>query len=142
MFIYKCMTIIIFKSIEDKMKKVVKIKNKDIAVSVTKNAERELARRNKPLHAEMELYFSCLIRMKVRFYEQATQQESTIVSDKLLINFRPVMTAKCDTQYDGSEPPLTDFPIKKPEAFVPKWLKVDYKNGNWVGAFGMTNAAD
>ena len=124
------------------MKTAVSIKNRNIIVSITDKAERELNKRKAPLYAEMELYFSCLIRMKVRFYEQAMHSESVAVSDKLMLNFRPVMTAKCDTHYDGDEPPLTDFPIQKPEAFVPKWLKIDFKNGSWTGAFGMVNAPD
>ena len=33
------------------------------------------------------------------------------------------------------EPPLKDFPIVKPEAFVPKRLKIDYKAGRWTGEF-------
>lgn len=124
------------------MNKVVRIKTKDIKVSITDKAERELNKRNAPLYAEMELYFSCLIRMKVRFYEQEMQSEHFVVSDKLMISFRPVMTARCDTHYEGNEPPLTDFPIQKADAFIPKWLDIDFKNGNWTGAFGMVNAPE
>ncbi len=83
----------------------------------------------------MELYFSCLIRYKVRFHERA-DDGAVVVNDKLWLRFRPVMTAQCGNDYDGDEPPLTDFPIVKPGAFTPHWLTIDYRRGQWQGEFG------
>jgi hypothetical protein len=31
---------------------------------------------------------------------------------------------------------VTDFPITEPERYVPHWLKLDYKGGQWYGEFG------
>ena len=86
--------------------------------------------------SEMELYFSCLIRKKVRFRE-SSEGELAYVTEQLFVHFRPVMTAVCGTEYDGEVPPLTDFPIQKIESFVPAWLKIDFKNGQWQGEFGF-----
>jgi len=47
------------------------------------------------------------------------------------------MTQKCGTDYVGDEPPLTDFPIQKSDAFIPKWLRIDFKRGTWQGDFGF-----
>jgi hypothetical protein len=85
----------------------------------------------------MELYFSCLIRKKVRFREVRDETNVVSASDHLCVRFRPVMTAKCGVhEYEDQEPPLTDFPITRPESYVPKWLRIDFKRGEWVGDFG------
>ena len=119
------------------MDKQIEIQGKHVSVSLSKSAEKALAARDKLLVAEMELYFSCLIRKQVRFKE-AVEGDLVNVSEKLAVHFRPVMTKSCSINYGGDEPPpLEDFPIKKPEAFIPHWLKIDFKKGEWCGEFGF-----
>ena len=118
----------------------IKIANKSVKLDLSPAAQQALEARNSPLYAEMELYFSCLIRFKVRFYEQASHGEGVAVSDKLIVYFRPVMTQACGKDYEGDEPPLTDFPIIKQDAFVPKWLRIDFRQGEWQGEFGLRDA--
>ena len=113
------------------------VMNKKVDVVLSHAAEKALAKRQSPLYAEMELYFSCLIRLKVRFYEEQVYSEHVGVNDKLYLSFRPVMTSHCNKDYEGDEPPLTDFPINNPSAFVPKWVEIDYRNGQWRGEFGI-----
>ena len=113
--------------------------NKPLKLHLSQAAQQALDSRSAPLYAEMELYFSCLIRFKVRFYEQASHTEGVSVSDKLIVNFRPVMTETCGKHYEGDEPPLTDFPIVKPDVFVPKWLQIDFQHGQWQGEFGLSD---
>ena len=79
-----------------------------------------------------------MIRKKVRFYDSLTTAEIVYITNKLGVSFRPVMTKICGTDYEGDEPPLTDFPIHKAESFIPKWLKIDYCQGEWRGEFGFT----
>lgn len=114
-----------------------RIANKPVKLHLTAAALHALAARSSPLYAEMEMYFSCLIRLKVRFYETAFHGEGVTVSDKLVVNFRPVMTQACGKDYEGEEPPLTDFPIVRQDAFVPKWLRIDFRHGEWHGEFGL-----
>jgi len=118
------------------MDKQIELLGRKVAVSLSMAAVTALALRDKPLVAEMELYFSCLIRKKVRFRENL-EGELVYVTDQLSVGFRPVMTAVCGADYEGDEPPLTDFPIKKAESFVPHWLKIDFKKGQWRGEFGF-----
>ena len=118
------------------MEKQIEIQGKAVAVSLSKAAEKALALRDKTLVAEMELYFSCLIRKQVRFKENV-EGNLVYVSEQLAVRFRPVMTKTCGIDYEGDEPPLEDFPIEKPEAFVPHWLKIDFKNNEWMGEFGF-----
>ena len=118
------------------MEKQIELLGKKVAVSLSKSAVTALAQREQSLVAEMELYFSCLIRKKVRFRENL-EGELVNITKRLSVRFRPVMTAACGTDYEGDEPPLTDFPIQKAESFVPHWLSIDFKNGQWQGEFGF-----
>lgn len=120
------------------MQTSIDIYGKTVHINITAAAASELAQRVRPLIAEMELYFSCLIRKKVRFREQQADTKSHVVMDNLSVVFRPVMTKVCGKDYDGDEPPLTDFPIRKVKPYVPRWLSLDYKDGHWVGDFGYT----
>lgn len=119
------------------MRVTVNIMGKEVTVFLSRTASNALQERITPLIAEMELYFSCLIRKKVRFHESADNLKTVQAMDKLRVAFHPVMTAACGNDYAGDEPPLTDFPIQKPEAFVPHWLKIDYQNNHWFGEFGF-----
>lgn len=118
------------------MQKTINIKNKPVSVTLSKSAEKALVSRTSVLVAEMELYFSCLIRKQVRFRDNS-ESDAVFAHEKLAIRFRPVMTAVCGTDYEGDEPALTDFPLQKEQAFTPKWLKIDFKKGDWVGEFGF-----
>lgn len=112
---------------------------KVLGITLTPRAEAAMARREVPLHAELELYFSCLVRKQVRFRDvgAAPVDEAVKVADNLFVCFRPVMTRGCSIDnIRGETPPLTDFPITNPGAFVPRWLRIDYRNGSWQGEFG------
>lgn len=118
------------------MEKQIKVQGKPVAVTLSNAAIKALSSRENKLVAEMELYFSCLIRKQVRFRENL-EGDLVNVTEQLAVRFRPVMTEVCGIDYEGNEPPLTDFPIKKPESFIPHWLKIDYKNNEWMGEFGF-----
>ena len=113
------------------------MEGKDVRVHLSRAAIQALTLRTTPLVAEMELYFSCLIRLQVRFHED--REAATPVSDKLAIRFRPVAGRRCDL-HAVDEQPLDDFPIVRRQSFVPHWLDIDYRKGEWVGKFGYRNA--
>ena len=116
----------------------VTINDKPVQIKLTKPASRAMEQRTTPLIVEMELYFSCLIRKKVRFYETSNDTEHTIVNENFSVRFRPVMTQSCSISdvKEGNSPTLTDFPIANPKAYVPHWLRIDYRSGEWCGEFG------
>lgn len=118
------------------MSTTITIHGKALQVRWTYAAARALAKRSTPLLAEMELYFSCLIRKRVRFKEPTPADGAVAVNEHLSVSFRPVMTQHCGLDFEGDEPPLTDFPIARPDAFVPRWLRIDYQNGQWSGEYG------
>ena len=114
------------------------LNDRSLAIELTPAAQAALAKRDRPLYVQMELYFSCLLRLKVRFYETlpAVDTAWSRVNDKLVVSFRPVMTAQCNNDYQGEEPPLTDFPIAHDAPFTPRWLQLDFRQGQWQGEFG------
>jgi hypothetical protein len=71
----------------------------------------------------------------VRFGSDAQAKNFASAGPRLKIGFRPVMTKACNVRDFEVEPPVEDFPIVKPEAFVPKLLTIDYKGGRWSGDF-------
>lgn len=119
----------------------VEMMGKNILLELSDRAKQQLNDRETPLFIEMELYFSCLLRKELRIYETLREQLDeafvTKLSDRLHISFRPVMTKSCSvSSCEGESPPVSDFPIDKPQAYVPKWLKLDFKKGKWCGDFG------
>lgn len=115
----------------------ISIEGRALRLRLSEAATRALTRRAVPLLAEMELYFSCLIRKRVRFRDAPEDSTAVVATDGLQVSFRPVMTAHCGTDYAGEEPPLTDFPIQNTQAFVPRWLHLDYRHDGWTGEFGF-----
>lgn len=118
------------------MSSEITIDNRPVKVHLSKRAEKALLRRDKPLFVEMELYFSCLIRKQVLFHDVQRQDNSVVVDDKLSVSFHPVMTSSCMISEADAEPAKSDFEMQRRDCFVPKWLKLDFKKGAWLGEFG------
>lgn len=114
----------------------VTVNDKEIRVRLSEAAERALASRQTPLLAEMELLFSCLIRKRVLFRDQQDAEDGTPVSSRLAVRFRPVMTRACAVSSVEDAVPKEDFPIANPRPYVPRWLKIDFRKGRWLGEFG------
>ena len=117
------------------MQKIIEILGKKVLVEWSASADKKLQQLDQPLSVEMELYFSCLIRKAVRFGRDAQAVNYAFAAPRLKIGFRPVMTKVCKVSDVEGEPPLEDFPIVRPQAYVPKRLTIDYKGGKWTGEF-------
>lgn len=122
-------------------KETIEMLGKKITFEISDRAKRQLQDRKKPLFVEMELYFSCLLRKEIRIREtlreKLDEEFAVQFSEILYVSFRPVMTKSCSvSSCQGEKPPLSDFPIKKPRSYVPKWLNLDFKKGEWCGDFG------
>ncbi|HEY5603369.1 MAG TPA: hypothetical protein VIM41_09685 [Gammaproteobacteria bacterium] len=121
--------------------------SKTVSLELTRSAHARLEALQQPLTVELELYFSCMIRLRVVFPEQPGDGYFPVAVDneklpekltgKLKVYFHPVMTKHCVVDdIRGRAPDTVTFPIKKPEKFIPRWLKLDFKHGNWCGKFG------
>ena len=72
------------------------LEGKSLRITLSDAAQRALAQRATPLIAEMGLYFSCLIRLRVRFYEHDDETSATPITARLSVRFRPVISRQCD----------------------------------------------
>jgi hypothetical protein len=111
--------------------------DKSLEIRLTKAAQKALAVRDTPLVAEMELLFSCLHRKRVYFGESA--EHTTPVNNQLAVRFKPIMTRRCSVTEGGATPPSEGFPLENPRPYVPNWLAIDYRRGEWVGDFGYAD---
>lgn len=112
------------------------LNGKPVRVIWSKRAQQAMERRQTPVIAEMQLYFSCMVKKRVLFHEQSDELETVTVNDKLRITFRPVQATSCDPVAFAK-----NFPVKQvldSEAAVkmfPSVLKVDCKNACWFGEY-------
>jgi hypothetical protein len=116
--------------------RTLKLGSRELRLDLTSSAEQQLGRETNPLDIEMELYFSCLVRKRVHFRSTPHPDVAarTALSERVAVSFRPVVGrpgALCDV----AEAPLDAIKLARPEAFTPKWLRLDY-HGNWRGEFG------
>lgn len=110
-----------------------------VSVKLSPAAQAALQKREIPLNVELEMYFSCLIRLRVIFPDSPTNGGIALATsnDKLQVFFHPVMTKHCVVDdIRGRDPDTETFPIKKPEKFIPKWISLDYRHRQWHGEFG------
>ena len=65
------------------MQTTVDIEGKTVSIKTSAAADRALSERGQPLLAEMELYFSCLVRKQVRFHEAGSFDNEVSASEGL-----------------------------------------------------------
>ncbi|HFD79462.1 MAG TPA: hypothetical protein ENK05_03560 [Gammaproteobacteria bacterium] len=93
----------------------------------------------RPIVAQIELYFSCMIRKQVRFSRighDGGEGYATVLPG-LLTGFRAVTTKACHIADLDGAPPTETMPVRHPDRFVPDWLRIDFRDGRWLGAFGF-----
>ena len=112
-----------------------RFQGKPLCIEWSRAARRALEQAHGPLLVEMELHFGCLIRKRVRFFEQDSGKRFDPVTLEVSLAFRPVMTQSCDIGEHVS-PPIEDFDIQPKRAYIPKWLCIHHRNGTWEGTFG------
>lgn len=118
--------------------RILELRGKPLTVSWTRRAERALSQRRQPLLAEMQLYFSCVVKKRVLFHEDAhcAELEALTVSDQLHVAFRPVEANSCDpVEFAANHPVRHQFDTRGAVKMRPSRLHLDYKQGGWVGEF-------
>ncbi len=119
----------------------VTIKGKAVHIDVSTDAVRAAADSPIPIVAELELYFSCLVRKQVRFRGisglQAGTDDYSRVVPGFYTTFRAVTTQHCSIVEVGDKAPVETMPVRNPERFVPDWVRIDYRAGQWLGEYGF-----
>lgn len=116
-------------------KKVIAFKDNPLTIEWTTRADKALIQTTKNLIAEMQLYFSCVVKKRVLFTEQANFNVIPVI-DKLSVAFHPVEAASCDPiEFAKNFPAKREFDSVSAKKMRPKALKLDYKNDTWEGQF-------
>lgn len=118
----------------------VSLRDKPLTVRWTRRAEQQLAHRDRPLLAEMQLYFSCVVKKRVVFHEQHPDDvlESVSVSPQLQVAFRPVEANSCDPrEFAASFPVRRELDSRAAGQMRPAQLHLDFREGQWCGEFSV-----
>lgn len=114
----------------------VNLAGKELLVKWSERAERAFRVRSEPLIVELQLYFSCMVKKRVLFHDQA-DFDTRRVNGYLRITFRPIEAAKCDPEEFARNYPVGRV-LKTPAAarMAPAWVGIDFRKGEWEGEFG------
>jgi hypothetical protein len=109
---------------------------KPVAVELSTAAARALARRTRPLMAEIHLIFGCMVAKRVWFTEKL-RPDAVPVAQGLSFCFRPVRYERsCRIEGIDKGEASPDYPVVGPRRrFVPDIVFIDYRAGEWVGDF-------
>ena len=114
----------------------VQLIDKELLLKWSARAEEELSNMSRPLIVEMQLYFSCVVKKRVVFHDQANF-ETLAVNDNLQIAFRPIRAAKCDPQeFARNYPSGGALDSSAAAKMIPTWVDLDFRQGQWQGDFG------
>lgn len=111
----------------------VNISGKKVEVSCSASADRALAKRDMPLIVELELAFACFARKQVHFHEMSTSRNVIEVNDKLALRISTIVPDICDVTTKTKSTATIAL-----RDFTPKWVRVDYVKGKWVGEYGFS----
>ncbi len=121
------------------METIIHLHNRPIRARVSKKAQLAENSLSGPVLAEINLIFGCMLAKRVWFKNEVTP-DAVPVSDNIHVLFRCVRYAKTCSLTDidnGAE--ATDYPLVADiKHFVPDWLDIDFRKGEWRGAFGFS----
>ncbi|RRQ20633.1 hypothetical protein [Thiohalobacter thiocyanaticus] len=116
------------------------LQGRPITATLTPRARKAAESLGIPMVVEMELFFSCLLRKRLRFHQVDAAPESVLEPVELYpglsLLFRPVVAEVCNIDTLEGAPPVKTMPAKRADAFIPKWVSIDHRSGAWAGDFG------
>lgn len=118
----------------------VQLRGHPLSVSWTRRAGRQLRRLDSPLLAEMQLYFSCVVKKRVLFHHPADRSrlDSLDVGPQLQVAFRVVEANSCDPlEFAANFPVRREFDSAGAARMHPSSLHLDFHHGQWQGEFRL-----
>ncbi len=107
------------------------VSGKAIDVHCTARAKRALAQRDRPLLVELELAFACMARKQVHFHDTPRGGQVIGVTERLNLLITAIVPNTCAV----ADTKTTAKSLAR--GFLPKWVRIDHVNGNWVGEYGL-----
>lgn len=119
------------------LKDSIDIRGKKMSIMYSKRAEKALLKRDSPLIAELQLYFTCVVQKRVNFHEN-TELETINTNSNLKIAYHTVQSNACDpVEFAEKHPVKKELNSKGAQSMRPSLFKVDYKKGQWMGDFSF-----
>ena len=113
------------------------IRGKKMAILYSKRAEKALIKRNTSLIAELQLYFTCVVQKRVIFHDK-TERDTIKANNNLEILYHTVQSDACDpVEFAEKHPVKKELQSKGAQAMRPSILKIDFKDGQWIGDFSF-----
>lgn len=109
----------------------VNVTGRKIEISCSARANHALAKRERPLVAEVELAFACIARKQVRFHDAPMDGDVIGVNERLGLLITAIVPNTCETD---KAKVATEITGKK---FMPKRVRIDYLNGEWAGEYDL-----
>lgn len=116
---------------------IVSLRDKNLLVNWTKRADQALKQQADPLLAEMQLYFSCVVKKRVLFHSNS-DINAIPVNPYLNIIFRTVQASSCNPDEFAKHYPVEqDINSAAANRMCPSQLNIDFKNQAWVADFSI-----
>lgn len=117
------------------MNYVTRMYGKPINIEISERAERKLQTGDKPLVADINLIFGCMVAKRLWFKDRV-EGKTFRVNDRLDISLHVVRYAVCSLEnIDGGVEP-EPFPLKKEMgAYVPDQVSIDFRKKGFTGSF-------
>ena len=113
----------------------IEIRGKKMAILYSKRAEKALKNRDSALIAELQLYFTCVVQKRVIFHEK-TELDTIKANNNLEVAYHTVQSNACDpVEFADKHPVKKELKSKGAQSMRPSALKIDFKNGQWIGNF-------
>ncbi len=113
------------------------LNGRTIKVMWTERAERQMLQSPVALRAEMQLLFSCVVKMRVLFNADRGA-DMVQVSPNLHIGLHAVASKACDPETFASDyPEGEDLSASYAGRLVPTRLEIDFRQAKWEGQFHL-----
>ena len=113
------------------------IRGKKMTILFSRRAKTALGKRQSNLIAELQLYFTCVVQKRVVFHEQ-TDLKTIKTNSNLEIAYHTVQSNACDpVEFAETHPVKKELHSKGAKSMRPSLLKIDYKDGDWIGDFSI-----
>ncbi len=137
------------------MKKELHFQGKKIQIEYSQKADEMAHQLNTPMVMEMQVYFSCMLGKNLAYYSGSSiagayqlepslfkelLEDSQQLTGNIYLRFNIVMTKDCPVAGCIGPPPVTDFAIVGSEAYVPRWLNIDFYDGIFTGEYGWKSS--
>lgn len=107
------------------------VTGRTVEIRCTARANQALAKRERPLIAEVELAFACIARKRVQFHDAPMEGHVIDVNERLGLLITAVVPDACEVGKAGTATKLTG------KTFMPKQVRIDFIRGEWTGDYDL-----